>query len=125
MDLHVQTPNEEDIYYGSRIGENGGTLDLDSNAGCNIDNINNENITWIESAPACGAHVIRVDLWSACGKTGPFPFVATVKQGDTVKTYDGTFQASDETEGGALSGTIVATVTACPATALQVAPTIR
>lgn len=113
MDLHVETPDENDIYYGAEVGQNGGTLDLDSNAGCSIDNVNNENITWGEEAPACGEHIIRVDLWSACDQTGPFEYAVTVNEGGNVQTFQGSFDADDETGGGAFDGRVITSVDVC------------
>ena len=49
VDLHVTPPAGGDIYWGDRSDSTGGTLDLDSNAGCSIDNVNNENIVWADS----------------------------------------------------------------------------
>ena len=113
MDLHIETPDENDIYYGQEIGQNGGTLDLDSNAGCSIDNINNENITWAEQEPACGEHVVRVDLWSACAQQGPFNFAVTVNQRGDVQTFQGSFDADEETQGGAFDGRVITKVNVC------------
>jgi hypothetical protein len=44
----------------------GGILDFDSNAGCNIDGRCNENVVWAVAAPA-GDYVARVDTFSLCG----------------------------------------------------------
>ena len=106
LDLHVQTPDLNDIYYGSRTGQGGGTLDLDSNPACNIDSINNENITFVQGAP-CGHFVVRVDLWSSCQLPGPFTYVVTVVQNGVTTAFNGTFNAGDADMGSALSGVIV------------------
>lgn len=79
VDLHVIEPEQVDeegeeysfydrhIYYDHRTSLNGGHLDLDSNAGCSIDNINNENITYEEDAyVAPGLYTVYVDLYSNC-----------------------------------------------------------
>lgn len=107
LDLHLETPNEEDIYYGNPFGASGGTLDLDSNAGCGIDGVNNENITWGEETPASGDYVVRVDLWSACEVTQPISFVVTVNACGTVSVHEGTFQPSEEDFGGAFDGRVI------------------
>ncbi|MDZ4698263.1 MAG: hypothetical protein SH809_01045 [Rhodothermales bacterium] len=115
MDLHVETPDEEDIYYGERVGMAGGSLDLDSNASCFIDGVNNENITWAGETPACGEYIVRVDLWSACALPGPFPYVVTVNNKGTIETFTGSFLASEETEGGAFDGRVITTIDVCGA----------
>ena len=115
MDLHVETPDEQDIYYGERVGQAGGSLDLDSNASCFIDGVNNENITWAGEEPACGEYIVRVDLWSACALPGPFPYVVTVNNKGTIETFTGSFLATEETEGGAFDGRVITTIDVCDA----------
>lgn len=73
VDLHLIEPNGEHIYYGNRTSENGGQLDLDSNPGCSIDNINNENITYSEDAYVePGTYTVYAVMYSNCD-----PSVAT------------------------------------------------
>ena len=45
VDLHVIDPNGEEVYWANTMVSSGGELDLDSNAGCVIDEVRNENIT--------------------------------------------------------------------------------
>lgn len=106
LDLHLETPDGEDIYYGNTAVESGGELDLDSNAGCSepLDRVDNENITWGDATPPSGEYVVRVDLWSACDYNSPIPFVVTVNNGGDVDTFSGTFQPDDEDQGGAFDG---------------------
>lgn len=104
LDLHLETPDGEDIYYGNTTGENGGMLDLDSNAGCSLDRVDNENITWGEDTPPSGQYIVRVDLWSACEETDPITYVVTVNLRGAVSTFTGTFQPSEADGGGAFSG---------------------
>jgi hypothetical protein len=107
MDLHVETPSGEDIFYGNTAGAGGGALDLDSNAGCSIDGINNENITWGETDPEEGRYIVRVDLWSACDYGANIPFTVTTNMCSQTDVFDGTFSPSAETQGGAYSGRVV------------------
>lgn len=79
VDLHLIEPEQVDadgnelsfdqrhICYFNSISMNGGELDLDSNAGCGIDNINNENITYSEEAyVAPGLYQVYVDMFENC-----------------------------------------------------------
>ena len=99
VDLHLIEPEYNDeygepvsfddrhIYYGSPVAYNsGGELDLDSNAGCRIDNVNNENITYNDSTafiPA-GTYKVYVDLWENCDDQIATNYVVTVFYGGTL-----------------------------------------
>ncbi len=111
VDLHLVQPNGDEIYYGHSTAASGGTLDLDSNAGCGIDGKKNENITWPSgSTPPRGTYTVRVDYWSACSvaKTN---YVVTVRvTGQAARTYTGSFTGTGDS-GGSGSGTLVTTFT--------------
>ena len=74
IDLHLITPSGEHIYYNHKGGEytlDDGTvitygLDIDSNAGCNLDHINKENIYIPEELIEAGTYTVMVDLFSNC-----------------------------------------------------------
>lgn len=69
VDLHLIDPNGEEIYYANPTSATGGQLDVDSNAACSIDEINNENIFYEDSADVTipyGEYEVLVDLWSNC-----------------------------------------------------------
>lgn len=62
--------NEEMRKYAADKGKKiYGFLDLDSNAGCYIDGVNNENITYTNVKP--GTYTIAVDLYSKCNLSKP------------------------------------------------------
>ncbi len=111
VDLHVVAPSRDELFYGRRSIPGGGSLDLDSNAGCRIDGVNNENVSWPgESRPADGSYVIRVDYWSACGVTAPVTYTVTVTNCGVTTTYTGILSPGDADRGGAGSGRTVATI---------------
>ena len=80
------------ICYYDVVSENGGRLDLDSNAGCAIDNINNENITYGDEAYVePGRYEVYVDLYSNCNPEVATNFVVTaLYQGVAIATASGT-----------------------------------
>ncbi len=111
VDLHVVEPSGEEVFYGFPTSSTGGQLDLDSNAGCALDNVNNENITWNPTAPR-GQYTVRVDYWSACELTTNTNYVVTVQvQGQQTRTFTGTFTQADEDFGAEGSGRTITTFT--------------
>lgn len=78
IDLWVKEPNGNLIYFGDRnpyIYKLQGSessegniigLDLDSNAGCGIDNVNKENIYFPADCIQKGTYEVWVDMWSNC-----------------------------------------------------------
>jgi hypothetical protein len=109
VDLHLVEPGGEEIYYGNGASAAGGTLDLDSNAACTIDGVNNENITYGSHTPPSGTYTVRVDYWDACA-AGAANYVVTVNNKGVVTTYSGSLAAPGD-QGGAGSGVTVATFT--------------
>jgi len=80
VDLHLIEPDEEEIYYGSDYSSNGGVLDLDSNPGCYIDGVQNENITYSdESTREAGTYLVRVDLYDGCDVSAQTNFIVTAR----------------------------------------------
>lgn len=78
VDLRLITPSGDEIYYGNRTrtvrDEVGDSiirygLDHDSNAGCRIDGLKNENIVIPDIAVEPGIYEVRVDMYSNCVKT--------------------------------------------------------
>lgn len=108
VDLHLIEPAYNDeygepasfydrhIYYGNHLSTNGGELDLDSNAGCSIDNINNENITYGEETYVePGTYKVYVDMWSNCSpQDAPTTYTVTVfYSGALIASKSGVFEA--------------------------------
>lgn len=106
VDLHVIEPNGTEIYYGNDSSANGGVLDVDSNAGCGIDGINNENIYYEDSPEVTienGEYEVLVDLWSNCNIVGNTNYTVVVYYGGEIiattqgsNPYSGVFTPEDE-----------------------------
>lgn len=87
------------IYYGQHTSVAGGILDLDSNPGCYIDNINNENITYNDSTAyvAPGTYKVYVDLFENCDPTIPTNYVVLVSYGgNVIASKSGVFEVDAE-----------------------------
>ncbi|HJQ19999.1 MAG TPA: hypothetical protein VJ867_06600 [Gemmatimonadaceae bacterium] len=111
VDLHLLEPGGEEIFYGNDQSAAGGSLDLDSNAGCSIDNKNNENITYPNVTPPHGTYTVRVDYWDSCNISGSTTYVVTVQvKGHATQTFNGTFTGTGD-NGGSGSGTTITTFT--------------
>lgn len=121
VDLHVVGPGGEEIYYGRRTGSNGAELDLDSNAGCDIDGVRNENITWPIGRAPRGPYIVRVDYWSSCGveRTN---YTVRVNNGGDVQIVTGSFTGPGD-RGGSGSGRTVATFERTTGAAVTVSST--
>ncbi len=96
VDLHLYTPSGMHIYYANRGGvyevelADGSSytveygLDHDSNAGCSIDYLNNENIFLPAELIEPGEYTIKVDLWSNCDPTIPTSWAIVARYNDRV-----------------------------------------
>lgn len=91
VDLILIEPNGEWVYYGNPYSENGGMLDVDSNAACDIDNINNENIFYGDDAYVePGEYTVYVDMYENCNTDYATNFVLTVfYNGSMIETVEG------------------------------------
>lgn len=121
VDLHVLEPSGEEIYFGHakypETSATGGTLDLDSNAGCSRDDdgtlagthFSNENIVWPAGQGPSGTYTVRLTYWSSCAVSAPTDWVVTVATaGSTPQIFTGQFTGSG-TGGGAGSGILITT----------------
>lgn len=111
LDLYLVEPNGTTIYYGSGESANGGLLDIDSNAACNIDGIKNENITYgDESVVETGEYIVRVNLWANCDITDQINYIASAKlNGNVISPSFGTnpmfgnYPAGSDSQGGGIN----------------------
>lgn len=90
--------SEYDQYFANFVTL--GFLDLDSNAGCSIDEINNENITY-ESNVKEGKYTVAVNLWSKCNSStaGAKYSVTAIYNGKHITLDKPTGQFADSYEG--------------------------
>ncbi|GEM_PF-658902 len=108
VDLHVVDPNSDEIFYENAQSVSGGKLDLDSNAQCQLDHKNNENITWSKAPP--GKYTVRLDHWDSCG-TAKTSYVVTVQvAGKPVQVFHGEFTGEGD-QGGLGDGVLITTFT--------------
>lgn len=104
VDLYLVEPGGREVYFGAPTSTAGAQLDLDSNAGCALDNRNNENITYgAGRTPPTGQYVVRVNYWSACSVTGSTTYVVTVTVRGVTQTFSGTLTGRGN-QGGAGAG---------------------
>ena len=120
IDLHLYTPSGEHIYYGNRGGsyqaEDGSEitygLDVDSNAGCNIDNINKENIYIPAELVESGTYRVVVDMFKNCQPTIATNWSIVARyQGDLITPTQGVNPASGVYPIGAGNGDLTSVMT--------------
>ena len=107
IDLHVITPSGRHIYFGDYDYEEEGNayfgLDHDSNAGCNIDSLNNENVVIAQEYIEPGEYKVYVDLFSNCDPTIATKWFCTVRyNGELLENKIGDNPASGVYEIGAM-----------------------
>jgi hypothetical protein len=120
LDLHVVEPLPSggscEIWYDDSNNPKGtsscgarGSLDLDSNAGCSIDDVDIENVIYPQGSAPLGTYTVRVDYYANCFATSPVPFEVTVRANGVTNTYCGSFLPSDADSGGSGAGVLVTT----------------
>jgi len=95
VDIHLTEPDGTQIDWFSEVSPSGGMLDLDSNPGCSIDGVNNENISYEGATPPSGEYTLELNYFSDCDISGPTNYVVTVRAGGQTRTYTGSFVAAD------------------------------
>lgn len=97
VDLHVLDPDGDEVYFEQPTVASGGELDLDSNAGCDIDHVNNENITWTV-APR-GRYIVRLDYYAACDVAATKYTVTLQRKGHAPEIFMGEFTGEGDLGG--------------------------
>ncbi|MBS2032260.1 MAG: hypothetical protein JST54_30450 [Deltaproteobacteria bacterium] len=103
LDVHVVEPNGCAIWYGNTNRPTGtsqcsasGSLDRDSNAGCQTDGINIENVICPSSGVPSGTYSVIVDEYEHCDASTSFNFAVQVRVNGVVTEHCGTLLASDQ-----------------------------
>lgn len=99
VDLHVIDPNGERIYFGHRNSASGGALDLDGNAACSMNQledqsrawVSNENVVWPTGDAIPGTYTVILDYWSDCGVAQTDWVVTVQRVGAQPQIFTGTF----------------------------------
>jgi hypothetical protein len=91
VDLYVTDPADETVYYGNRSSASGGSIDLDSNAACNIDGKNAENIVWPANQAPRGTYKVIVRYFDDCGVARTDWVVTILAKGQAPQTFTGSF----------------------------------
>ena len=92
LDLHLIEPGSNEIFFGNPVSITGGYLDLDANAGCQIDSVNIENIIYGDSVLIpLGTYKVYVQYFSQCiiGVTTNFS-VTALYGGELITPSSGT-----------------------------------
>ncbi len=101
LDLAVIDPLDQVLWWGSEPTPENGSLDLDSNAGCD-GGARNESIHWPVGLAPEGNYRVMLNMWDACGSVAETRFRLTILQhGDPVDSQDGFIAPSeaDPTDG--------------------------
>jgi hypothetical protein len=98
IDLHVEDPDGDEIYYGNPNVPSGGQLDMDNKCE-NFEMGKPENIFWPEGEAPRGTYKVSVIYFSDCDKnTGPVDWTVTTKVNGRVNTFRGTLHYVGETQ---------------------------
>jgi hypothetical protein len=86
-----------------------GWLDLDSNRGCTIDNVDVENIIYSPGVVATsGRYVVRVNYYQNCSASSTVPYEVEVRANGQTRYFCGSFQPNQSTGGALGAGRFVA-----------------
>jgi hypothetical protein len=67
VDIHVEDPNHEEIFYGHSTSASGGALDQDANGDCvSTTTTPVENVFWPPAGAPAGTYTVRIVLYRNC-----------------------------------------------------------
>lgn len=95
LDLHVETPGGEKIFFNQRDSSCGGQLDVDMNAAGPESNTPVENIFWPAGGSPKGEYRVLVHHYANHGGRDPTRYQITVKVKGEVKKFNGTVKDGD------------------------------
>jgi hypothetical protein len=105
VDLRVMDPSGDLVYFGNPASASGGALDLDSNAGCTLDNVNSENIVWPAGHAPHGDYKVMLAYHDDCGAPRSDYVVTVSMAGHTPSVTTGSFVGSWENNSDVAIGT--------------------
>ena len=95
LDLYVETPGHEKIWYNNRNSTCGGELDVDMNAGGPASQRPVENVYWQVGASPSGKFRVSVHYYANHGGRDPTQFQVTIKVKDRSQNYTGSLRPGD------------------------------
>jgi uncharacterized protein YfaP (DUF2135 family) len=97
LDLYVETPNGETLFYGNKMADNG---ELDVDCMCSsCPQGPNENIFWENGTAPSGTYKYWVNYYSGCGGEASSDFtLRVIKNGTVLTTKTGTLSSGQTTE---------------------------
>jgi len=114
IDLHVEEPNGKTVWYSHRSGSDvAGSLDLDANAGCSINNpiVNIENVIYPDTGIPPGTYNVYVDYWERCDSKSSVNVGVQVRRDGAVYKYCGALTGSGDRCSSAVCGQLVTSFT--------------
>jgi hypothetical protein len=97
LDLHVFDPDGNEIYYRNDQVDNGGQLDVDSNAACSdMTDTPVENIFWPSGGAPEGSYEVSVVYYMNCVSSDPVDFEVTIHVDGRTQSYSGVVSEEDQ-----------------------------
>ena len=95
LDLHVETPGNEKIWYNQRQSSCGGELDIDMNAGGPASQRPVENVYWPTGESPTGKFRVLVHHFANHGGRDPTRFQVTIKVKGKSESFAGSLRSGD------------------------------